>query len=66
MECKLDNITVHYEMIGEGRPLVVIHGWGSTIATWPATWNHSSHTTLAGNASILTCQAWGKPQHLTG
>lgn len=28
MECKLDNITVHYEMIGEGRPLVVIHGWG--------------------------------------
>lgn len=27
MECKLDNITVHYEMFGEGRPIVMLHGW---------------------------------------
>lgn len=27
MECKLENITVHYEAFGEGRPLVVLHGW---------------------------------------
>ena len=27
MECRLDRITVHYEDIGEGRPLVVIPGW---------------------------------------
>jgi len=28
MECILENITLHYEMMGEGRPLIVIHGWG--------------------------------------
>jgi pimeloyl-ACP methyl ester carboxylesterase len=28
MECDLKDITVHYESFGEGRPLVVLHGWG--------------------------------------
>ena len=28
MECELKDITVHYESLGEGRPLVVLHGWG--------------------------------------
>lgn len=27
MECKLEDNTIHYEMIGEGRPLVMLHGW---------------------------------------
>lgn len=27
MECQLENITVHYEMFGEGRPIIVLHGW---------------------------------------
>jgi pimeloyl-ACP methyl ester carboxylesterase len=27
MECQLENITVHYEMLGEGRPIIVLHGW---------------------------------------
>lgn len=27
MECKLDQITVHYEAIGKGRPLLMLHGW---------------------------------------
>jgi pimeloyl-ACP methyl ester carboxylesterase len=26
MECQLENTSVHYEMLGEGRPLVVVHG----------------------------------------
>jgi len=26
MECKLENITVHYEMMGEGKPIVMLHG----------------------------------------
>ena len=28
MECDLKDITVHYEVFGEGRPLLVLHGWG--------------------------------------
>ena len=28
MDCELKDITVHYESLGEGRPLVVLHGWG--------------------------------------
>ena len=27
MECQLENITVHYEVFGEGRPIVALHGW---------------------------------------
>jgi pimeloyl-ACP methyl ester carboxylesterase len=27
MECKLKNITIHYEVFGEGRPLLMLHGW---------------------------------------
>jgi pimeloyl-ACP methyl ester carboxylesterase len=28
MECELGGITVHYEARGEGRPIVILHGWG--------------------------------------
>jgi pimeloyl-ACP methyl ester carboxylesterase len=27
MECKLENITVHYEVFGEGKPIVILPGW---------------------------------------
>ncbi|MFX1349800.1 MAG: alpha/beta fold hydrolase [Promethearchaeota archaeon] len=27
MECKLENITVYYEIHGEGYPVLMIHGW---------------------------------------
>ena len=27
MECKLDNITIHYELFGDGRPIIMLHGW---------------------------------------
>ena len=26
MECKLENITVHYEAFGEGKPFLMLHG----------------------------------------
>lgn len=28
MDCDLADITVHYEAFGEGRPIIVLHGWG--------------------------------------
>jgi pimeloyl-ACP methyl ester carboxylesterase len=28
MECELKNITVHYELFGEGRPMIMLHGTG--------------------------------------
>lgn len=28
MECKVRDISMHYEEVGTGRPLVVLHGWG--------------------------------------
>ena len=28
MECELKDITLHYEVFGEGRPLLALHGWG--------------------------------------
>jgi pimeloyl-ACP methyl ester carboxylesterase len=28
MEADLSDITIHYEAFGDGRPLVVLHGWG--------------------------------------
>jgi pimeloyl-ACP methyl ester carboxylesterase len=27
VECKLDNITVQYQTFGEGRPIIILHGW---------------------------------------
>jgi len=27
MECKLEDITVHYESFGDGRPIIMLHGW---------------------------------------
>jgi pimeloyl-ACP methyl ester carboxylesterase len=27
MECQLDKIKVHYEVRGEGRPVLMLHGW---------------------------------------
>jgi pimeloyl-ACP methyl ester carboxylesterase len=27
MECALENITVYYETYGEGRPIIMLHGW---------------------------------------
>ncbi len=28
MECVLENITVHYEVFGEGKPVIILPGWG--------------------------------------
>jgi pimeloyl-ACP methyl ester carboxylesterase len=28
MDCELKNITVHYEILGEGRPIIMLHGTG--------------------------------------
>jgi pimeloyl-ACP methyl ester carboxylesterase len=27
MECELENITIHYETCGEGRPIIILPGW---------------------------------------
>ena len=29
MDCQLKDITVHYEMLGEGRPIIMLHGWSA-------------------------------------
>ena len=35
MECKLENITVHYESYGQGESaILLIHGWGMSGRTW--------------------------------
>jgi len=31
MECSLENILVHYEVFGEGRPIIILPGWGLNI-----------------------------------
>lgn len=28
MECQLDDLTIHYETYGKGRPLIMLPGWG--------------------------------------
>ena len=32
MECSLENITVHYEVFGEGRPIILLPGWGMSAS----------------------------------
>jgi pimeloyl-ACP methyl ester carboxylesterase len=31
MECLLENITVHYEVVGEGQPIIILPGWGLNV-----------------------------------
>jgi len=31
MECLLENIAIHYEVFGEGRPIILLPGWGMNI-----------------------------------
>lgn len=31
MECSLESITVHYEVFGEGRPIIVLPGWSMNV-----------------------------------
>ena len=33
MECSLENITVHYEVFGEGRPIIILPGWSLDTRT---------------------------------
>jgi pimeloyl-ACP methyl ester carboxylesterase len=28
MECDLENIKVNYDICGEGKPILFLHGWG--------------------------------------
>ncbi len=27
MKCELENISVYYEVYGEGKPILMLHGW---------------------------------------
>jgi pimeloyl-ACP methyl ester carboxylesterase len=31
MKCELEGITVYYESFGEGRPIIMLHGWGLNL-----------------------------------
>ncbi len=34
MKIKFNGLTSHYQKIGEGRPLILLHGWGCSWQTW--------------------------------
>ncbi len=52
MECALENITLHYETYGEGRPILFIPGWGLnarlTADQMEGTWRVESSFTVPG------------------
>jgi pimeloyl-ACP methyl ester carboxylesterase len=27
MKCELEKITIHYKTFGEGKPIIMLHGW---------------------------------------
>lgn len=34
MKIELDGLTTHYQRIGEGQPLILLHGWGCSWEVW--------------------------------
>ena len=55
MECKIKNLSINYEIIGEGKPIVMIHGY------------YPDHRLMMGiNEYILTCQVWGNQKVQNG
>lgn len=47
MECELEGTTLHYEVHGEGRPLLILPGWAAS-ARYSAHFNESLFGALAG------------------
>ena len=31
MFCEIEGINIHYERVGQGRPVLILHGWGADI-----------------------------------
>jgi len=34
MECLINGLKINYQIIGEGRPFLILHGWGSNCERW--------------------------------
>ena len=34
MDLKINGINCHYEQVGEGKDLLLLHGWGGCIDSW--------------------------------
>jgi len=57
MECSIGDLTVYYEEFGEGRPLLLLHGWASTTSIWWLRWSLSLRAAPAGGVSTRICPA---------
>lgn len=43
MECKIKNISINYEQIGNGRPIIMIHGYYPDSRLMIDAWNMLDH-----------------------
>ena len=34
MDLEINGINCHYEQVGEGKDLLLLHGWGGCIDSW--------------------------------
>ena len=47
MDCQLQGINLHYELAGQGQPVVLLHGWGCSTDTFRPVAEHlAAHFTV--------------------
>src|SRR5271165_5708061 len=50
----IDNSLVHYEVLGRGRPVILIHGWLGSWRYWIPTMQH-----LSTKYRVYSIDLWG-------
>ncbi len=58
MECKIQNISINYEIIGDGKPIVMLHGYSLDHRLMTGCMNLYLALKIVIKGYILTYQAW--------
>lgn len=56
--CKVKNANIYYEEMGEGRPIIMIHGFTPDHRLMSGCMEPIFEKTPVGVVSILTCLEW--------
>ncbi len=58
MECKIKDISINYEIIGNGKPIIMLHGYSVDHRLMRGCMEPILMIKVIIKEFILTCQAW--------
>ena len=71
MIIEIEGVSLHYEEMGEGYPLLLLHGWGGSIGSMAPIWKFFLHKRKVyaidfpgqSNESSEPKEPWGVPEY---